>query len=261
MLPDHTSASQLATYAMCPRKYAYRYVDLVEPEYKSISLCLGSAVGSAVSWWFDAKLEGKQPTGDDVLEILSADLAAATDDASVRWGQWTPQDLEAHAGRMLGAFLREYGDLAVVETERRFELDLIDPDTGEVMPRKLVGYFDLVLAGGSVVELKTARGQYSNVDLATNLQFGAYRTFLIESRHNSPLVVIAIIKNKTPRLQREVLPPTSTATRWFMSAAVAIETAILTRNFPPSPGTMCSSCEYLGKCIGMGEVDDVEQAA
>jgi hypothetical protein len=81
-----------------------------------------------------------------------------------------------------------HGDLPVVATEMRFEMELVEPDTGEVMPRKLVGYFDLVLADGGVVELKTARGSYSNVDLATKraISAGECATRRVAEQRRSP---------------------------------------------------------------------------
>ena len=97
-LPEHTSASQLNTYARCPRAYRYKYIDGVEPEFKSVSLALGSAVGSAIAWFFDEQKAGRAPTIEDAVAIVRADLAAATT-GNVYWGKWTEPDLTERAER------------------------------------------------------------------------------------------------------------------------------------------------------------------
>jgi hypothetical protein len=52
----------------------------------------------------------------------------------------------------------------------------IDPDTGEQLPRMLLGYFDAEQKNGNFIELKTAQRSYAPVDLRVGLQFAAYRT-------------------------------------------------------------------------------------
>lgn len=57
-------------------------------------------------------------------------------------------DLRSHARRLVTFFLEEHGDLPVLDTEARFEVELADTVTGGELPRPLVGYLDLVLADG-----------------------------------------------------------------------------------------------------------------
>src|SRR6478672_9408315 len=91
-LPEHTSAAQLALYAACLRKYRYRYVDEVEPEFQSVSLALGSAVHSAIQWFYGCLADGNRPGPDDIATIVRADLTAATGPRT-RYGKWSPGDL------------------------------------------------------------------------------------------------------------------------------------------------------------------------
>ena len=76
-LPDTTSATQLSTYADCPRKYRYRYLDHAEPEYKAVGLALGSAVHSSIGWYYERRRDGKAPSISEVMSITGADLTAA----------------------------------------------------------------------------------------------------------------------------------------------------------------------------------------
>ncbi|MBO6936791.1 MAG: PD-(D/E)XK nuclease family protein [Deltaproteobacteria bacterium] len=259
-LPDHTSASQLKTYSMCPRKYAFRYLDRAESEHTSPSLVLGSVVHSAVGWFFEERVGGHSPSVSDALDICHADFAAAVEGAPVRWGRWTKADLLEHAERLVRFFLQEEHDLRVAGVEERFEVELRHPTTLEPLPRPFVGYFDFRVVGGEVVELKTARSAYSGIDIASNLQFGAYAAVL-EDIDAARLSVWVIVKNKRPRLQKLPVVADPDRQRWFFDAAMAIEKAILAGHFPPAPGWMCSSCEYQKQCLGPSASGSLPKAA
>ena len=83
-LPPSTSASQLVSYTMCPRKFECQYVLGLEPEFRSTSLVLGSAFHSAIGWWHEERLAGRAPTVEAAATILSADLAAEAAGGPVR---------------------------------------------------------------------------------------------------------------------------------------------------------------------------------
>jgi CRISPR/Cas system-associated exonuclease Cas4 (RecB family) len=236
-------------YARCPRAYAYKYIEHREPEVRSTGMALGSAVHSAIAWWFEARAQEPGPTIDAVLGVLRADLAAATAFSNMCWREITSDELEAEAERLLRCFITEKGDLPVKASEVRFDFVIIDPDTGEQMPRPLIGYFDAELENGNLVELKTATRAYSEVDLRVGLQFSCYRT---AARHfGVDVEVLALVRNKTPRLQHVVLPHDGDVSRWFMRTAASIEHAILAGHFPPAPGMVCSSCEFRRACLGV----------
>jgi CRISPR/Cas system-associated exonuclease Cas4 (RecB family) len=239
-----------------------KYVLHLAPERRGTGLALGSAVHGAAAWWFEERAAGHEPTVEDALRILHADLGAELAREDIDWRGASVVGLRAEGERLARTFLAQYGDLDVVATEVPFELAVIDPITGEQLPRRLVGYFDFELRNGNVVELKTAKAAYSEVALATNLQFAAYRT---AARYAGVDVeVFALVKTKMPRVQHVVLPHSRDVSRWFLTAAAQIERAILAGHFPPAPGMMCSSCEYRTACMGASsaqvEVGDAEAA-
>src|SRR4051794_16049685 len=110
-IPATTSASQLTTYAMCPRKYAFSYVYEKAPEFTSTSLVLGSAVHSTIGWWHAERLAGRPPTIARARHIFMADLLAETMDANIRWKTATPESLEAEGLSLVELYLAEYGEL------------------------------------------------------------------------------------------------------------------------------------------------------
>lgn len=259
-LPAHTSASQLSAYARCPRAYAYRYLEHREPEVRSTGMALGSAVHSTVQWWFEQRAQEREVSIEQALKILNADLAAATAFDNVCWRDTTPERLQAEGARLVRLFIEQKGDLPVIESEVRFDFVIVDPDTGEQMPRPLLGYFDAELVTGNLIELKTAKRSYSEVDLRVGIQFSAYRT--AARYHGVDVELMALIRTKTPKLQHAVLPHDRDVSRWFMASAATIERAVLAGHFPPASGMACSSCEYRRACLGVqAEVVDGEAEA
>jgi hypothetical protein len=249
--PPTTSASQLVTYAMCGRLYFYRYVLHAEPEFRPLNLALGAAVHSTIGWWFSEKLQGHQPTIESAERIFSADIAAETVEMPIRWKDETPENLEAKGQALVRAYLSKHGELPVVGVEQRFEVDIENPETGEALPRQLVGYFDLVVSkGDEVVEIKTTSRAWHPLSIARHLQVGAY-VAAANALHGgaSRVIVHAILKQKTPRIEEYPVERGEPDNGWFFHAATAIEGAILAGHFPPSPGPTCFECEYGKACL------------
>jgi CRISPR/Cas system-associated exonuclease Cas4 (RecB family) len=250
-IPPNTSASQLVTYAICGRLYFYRYVLHVEPEFRSLNLALGSAVHSTIGWWFQERLQGQQPSIEAAEKIFAADIAAETVQMSIRWKDQTPDELEAKGQALVRTYLEQYGDLPVVGVEQRFEVDIEDADTGESLPRPLVGYFDLVVRkGDEIVEIKTTSKAWHPQSLLRHLQVGSYVT-AANVLHGGParIAIHAILKQKKPRVEEYPVERGEPDNAWFFHAAKAIEGAIQAGHFPPSPGTACFSCEYNKACL------------
>jgi putative RecB family exonuclease len=255
-VPPTTSASQLVSYAMCPRKYAAQYVYGIEPEFTSLALVLGSVVHSGVEWWFGERLEGRSPTIDDALGIVAADLVALTAEVNVRWKDTTPAELEAQARDLVRTYLHEHGEMPVAAVEVAFTADLEDPlDEGSHLPRPLKGYFDLVLTDNTVIEVKTISRAWPDSFLERHLQVGAYASAW-NALHGGPSQVElhVIVKTKKPRIDAIKVERSEKNTTWWFAAARAIEEAILDGHFPPSPGPLCVECEYQRTCARWGDV-------
>ncbi len=242
---------------MCGRLYHFRYVLHAEPEFRSLNLALGSAVHSTIGWWFLERLQGHQPTVEAAEKILSADIAAETAQTTIRWKNETPEGLEAKGQALVRAYLSEYGDIPVVGVEQRFEVDMEDPETGEVLPRPLVGYFDLLVRkGDEIVEIKTTARAWHPLSIVRHLQVGAYVT-AANALHGGParIAIHAILKQRSPRVEEYPVERGEPDNAWFFHAAKAIESAIQAGHFPPSPGPTCFECEFGKACLASrGEV-------
>jgi hypothetical protein len=150
-----------------------------------------SAVHSSIGWWFEERLAGRTPTLAQVDDIVVADLLAETAQTEVRWKDETPESLQSRGQALVRTYLTKYGEMDVVSVEQRFEVDITDPDTGEVLSRALVGYFDLVIQeGDSIVEVKTTSRAWHPLSLERHLQVGAYVT-AANALHGGPSRVLA----------------------------------------------------------------------
>lgn len=258
-MPPSTSASQLVSYAMCPRKYAMNYVYGAAPAFRSLSLVLGSAVHSAVGWYFEQRMRGVTPEVAEAEAILAADLQAETEGKVVRWKDHTPASLEEEGRRLLRAYLATKADLPVVAVEQPFIVDLVDPFTDECIGRQMKGFFDLVLEGGKVVELKTSSRGWQEFDLIRHLQVGAY-AFAWNALHGGPsqVQVDVIVKLKRePRVETYLIERGERDTLWWLAAAREIECGIAAGIFPPSPSGLCHECEYEVACAAFTGDDEL----
>ncbi len=250
-LPPTTSASQLTCFTMCARKYACRYVLGIEPEFRSIQLILGSAMHSAIGWWFEERIAGRTPDVPTAENVLAADLQAGAAGVPVRWKTSTPESLEAEARKLLRVYLAEMGNLAVKSVETPFQVDIVDPSTGELLPRPMKGYFDLVLEDGRVVELKTSSRGWNEHDLARHLQVGAY-SYARNALEGGPSKVeihVLVKLKREPRLETFLVERGEQQDEWWTAAAAETEYAIAAGRFPPSPSQLCYECEYASACL------------
>ena len=261
-IPPNTSTSQLVTYAMCGRLYFYRHIAHAEPEFRSLNLALASAVNSTIGWWFQEKLQGHQPMLESSDRIFSADIAAETVQIPIRWKNQTPVELEAKGQALVRAYLTTHGDLPVVGVEQRFEVDIENPETGETLPRPLVGYFDLVVRkGDEIVQIKTTSKAWHPQSLLRHLQVGTYVT-AANALHGGPsrVVIHAILKQRIPRVEEYSVERGEPDNAWFFHAAKSIEDTIQAGHFPPSPGPTCIECEFGNTCLAYrGEVAPVSR--
>lgn len=248
-IPEDSSASQLVCYTMCPRKYCCRYVLKLEPEFKSVALVLGSAMHSAIGWFFQEQLDGAEPNRTEAEDIFEADLLAETSEANVRWKNKGPNEVIEEGKGLVRAYLERFHDLPVAFVEQPFRVSIEHSETGHSLPRAFKGYFDLVLADGTVVEMKSAARKWSDFDLVRHLQVGAYVGAKCDLDGGPVTVDVHVVtKTRTPQVDVHRVIRGEPDNLWWFHAALDIERAILAGHFPPSPGPTCHECEYQRRC-------------
>jgi putative RecB family exonuclease len=160
------------------------------------------------------------------------------------------KEILAEKGRELVRLYVEAADGTIpLLTEDRFEIDLVDPETGETLDIRLRGVIDLVEADGTLVELKTAARTFDTGSLERHLQLSTYALVRFLATGTIPqLRIDALLKTKVPRLEH--LPATRTIEdlAWTARLIASVALAIRSGCFFPNPSYRCSECEFFAHC-------------
>jgi putative RecB family exonuclease len=254
---EHFSASGLAKYIRCPRSYQFRYVEHRVPESRASALVFGSAVHSALAHFYGA-LRASQPAPShaELADVFRGAWAEGLDDGpAVLFGDDESADKLTDVGvGMLAAFCEKAPHPAsVLEVEMPFSIELVDPATGDVLPR-LVGVLDAVVreADGTyaILEHKTAAKRWTDDKLAFDNQITAYSLVAPELGLSEAQVNIQVLlKQKAPDLV-VYRPHRSDADRRELVEIVAgVTAAVRIGAFYHVRDWWCRSCEYASACV------------
>jgi CRISPR/Cas system-associated exonuclease Cas4 (RecB family) len=254
------SVSQVKTWLMCPRKYQLRYVRGLPPAFVPVALAFGNSFHAAVARFYMGVQAGTVPEFESLLSVfhdiwqqqLDGPVPVQADDEEALAG------IPDLAARMLRAFyVHAAGTPVQVEgIEQAFAVDLHDPDTGEVLDEKLVGFFDLVLRENKrrvIVELKTAAKKYTQDQLDFDLQPSAYQFAAEEMGWKGAVVKYAIVtKTKLAAVQEETVVRGPLARDDFLRTTVGVLRAIDAGVAHPMRGWQCRSCPFQAPCQTLG---------
>jgi putative RecB family exonuclease len=247
MRPEYLSVSQLNSFLACPARYRFRYVDQVEPAFKSGALALGSAVHSTLDWLHRAWKGSERPVTEKVLRMFEADLSAQFHDGVSVHGD--SEALRSIGQRLLEVYLHETPVKAVRAIELPFEVPIVDPRSGEEVPVPLRGYVDLIEADGTLVEVKTASRKPDRTALQIHLQMTAYSYAMTRIYRERPKARLdCLLKTKEPRLERIPVEREEADDARLFVLASGVLSAIEAGSFFPNPGWMCRDCEFRRVC-------------
>lgn len=243
------SASQIGTYLGCARKYAFRYVEGAEPEFRSPALSFGSAMHSALDWFHIERREGRTPDVAKAVQIFRADWTAELE-RPIAWDEDETPELYLKMGEtLIRLYAGEFGGVTVCGSEIAFEVPLVDPTSGEVLSGTLSGYFDLLLPDDQLCEVKTAKRKFDAETLRRHIQLSAYHYAYRAMYDREPtLTVITLLKYKRPAIELVSAHRTEGDDAFFVHLASEVSRGIDAGIFPPNPGRLCGSCEYGRRC-------------
>jgi putative RecB family exonuclease len=244
------SASQIQAYLACPLKYRFQYVDRIERPWRAAALAFGTSVHAAIEAFHRSRMNGGILSLEGVLATFEADWYAENLGPLVFAERESKEGLCEKGREMLAVYLAaQDGAPPPAAIEEPFEVELFDPETGEVLEVAFRGYIDLVEADGTVVDLKTAARSLDAGGLERHLQLSCYALVaLLQTGRVPPLRLDVLSKTKQPRFER--LPTTRSRAdlAWTARLIREVAAAIETEHFFPSPGWPCSTCEYYGHC-------------
>jgi putative RecB family exonuclease len=246
---EPVSVSQVQTYLGCPLQYRFRYIDKIPPPWRPAALAFGSSVHAAVEWFHRERLAGRSPEPEAVAKMFDADWFAQNLEPVV-FSEKESKETLAEKGRELVRLYAEQVDGTLPRLiEDRFEIDLVDPETGEIFDVRLRGVIDLVEEDGTLVELKTAARTFDVGSLERHIQLSTYALVrLLATGTIPPLRIDALLKTKASRLER--LPATRTVEdlAWTARLILSVAQAIRSGCFFPNPSWRCGECEFLAHC-------------
>lgn len=255
----HLSVSALKTWLSCPRKFRLHYVDHAPASHRSIALVFGHAWHELIGKVLWLHQKGRELDRKALREHFEAALVGEIrlDGPPVLFedGEDVPA-LVNTAVTMLEAFLAAVPlPKRVLHVELPFSLELVDPETGEVLPTPLIGAIDAVLEGPRSLELwelKSGKRRWSEDAVLFDFQPTAYRIAVRElpgrQREEPKLRLLVTTKAAKADVQVEDLVRTRSDERDLMETAASIHRATQSGCFHPVRSWMCRQCEYAEVC-------------
>ena len=243
------SVSQVNTYLGCPLKYRFQYIDKIPRPWRVAAMAFGTSVHAAVEWFHKERLAGRAVEMAEVLKVFDADWYAQNVEPLV-YSERESKDSLAEKGRaMLQLYVESVNGTMPVAVEQPFELDLADPETGELLDVRIRGIIDLVEADQTLVDLKTASRTLEQGGLERHLQLSTYAlAFLLQHGAIPKLRLDMLLKTAKPRLERHLTTRSVEDLRWTARLIQEVALAIQTEHFFPNPSWRCTECEYFAHC-------------
>ena len=247
--PRTISVSQVNCYLGCPLKYRFQYVEKIPRPWRVAAMAFGTSVHAAVEWFHKERLADRNPEIASVLQVFDADWYAQNTEPLVFSERESKDSLTEKGRAMLQLYVESVNGAKPVAVEQFFELDLVDPETGEVLDVRLRGVIDLVEEGETLVDLKTAGRTLEAGGLERHLQLSTYALAHLLLNGSIPkLRLDMLLKTAKPRLERHETTRSLEDLGWTARLIENVALAIQTEHFYPSPSWRCTECEYFAHC-------------
>jgi putative RecB family exonuclease len=253
------SASAIGCYLRCPQQYRFRYVDRLAPEHRSSALLFGSVIHQVLAAYYSTIRQGIGPLSERRLLELFHDrwTKAQAGDVPVLYDKRHCESALRELGARLIEAFAETADsnIYVVGVEETFSICLDHPATGEALPTRLVGVFDLVVQHNdgryAVVEHKTAARRWSKQRLENDLQVTLYTLAApAVGLSNANVYLQLLLKTKQPTVERCSLERSECAKREAIETIAGVLSAIDAGAFYRLRDWHCRSCPFAAACLG-----------
>ena len=247
-LQKTVSASRLGLFLQCRLKFYFRYVLKIQKP-KTPSLHVGSAVHAVLKAWNKARWLQTPLTLKEVHENYLTAWADNTE-GPVKWDDGEEEADKTTGWRLCDTYLREHHVPAEIKpdaVEVSVEADLRQHG----LPR-LIGIIDLVQQK-QIIDYKTSSTTPNpeKVGHSNEIQTSSYALLY---RHNTGdqeagIQLHHLVKLKNPKIVITQLPSMSQQqeSRLYRQMKSYLD-GLQKKDFIPSPGMQCSSCEYLNEC-------------
>ncbi|MDP3795185.1 MAG: PD-(D/E)XK nuclease family protein [bacterium] len=253
------SKSQIQAYLQCSQRFQYQYVLAVPWEAMPVSLLFGRALHKAVALYDTRKQADVDVTLDELDKLFCRTWEEDKKGLPLLLSRGADEKTMLAQGReLLQCFMDEVKPRIIAAVEEPFTVDLVDVDTGEVLPVKLVGIIDLLESDGQgnfiVAELKTATRKYTESQGEHHMDGAVYGYAMQQLGYTTtPKQVLVrfdvLVKTKTPQFEQYYFNKSEPDFRKFLRLATRILRAIDREVFVPNEGWYCTTCPFRGRCM------------
>jgi hypothetical protein len=242
------SASRISCWQQCRLKFYFRYVVSI-PKRATAALHIGKVVHAILQAWNMARWKGQAFSSELLQGLFEKDWRDRQARSAIRW-DGEEDEQRTNTWTLLQTY---FAETPIKANERPEAVEVpVEAQLPAGLP-KLVGIIDLVRAGGRIVDFKTA-GQTPVAEKVEHLhetQLSCYSTLYRDAtgKMESGLELHHLVKLKTPKIVVTPLAPmTDTQQARLFRSIESYMDGLGRRDFVPSPGIHCSSCEYFNEC-------------
>ncbi len=249
-LQQKVSPSKLGLFQSCRLKFFFRYVlQLNKP--KAIALHVGASVHSTLKAWNRARWRQEVPSSGLMYAAYTAAWIAGQTDEPVAWENPCEEEEQKKVGwRLLETFFRE---TSIRPTDKPEAVEVsVEADLSRHGLPTLVGVLDLV-QNRRIIDFKTT-GTTPNPEraaLVNSTQATAYSLLYRANtgRKEDGIELHHLVKLKSPKLVIVYLSPSGDRERTRLLRVIeSYVEGLERRDFIPSPGLQCVSCEFFNEC-------------
>jgi putative RecB family exonuclease len=255
----HISYTQLSTYLKCPQKYEFQYVKGLPWEFIPEYFPFGRAIHEAAKLFYRTLKEtGQRMPLADLTQHFKHIWDRETQGNNIRYKENQSRDTTREKGiQLVKVFYERVAPRRIIGVEVPFSVDLVLEETGEVLPCKLTGIFDLIEADEEdtlvIVELKTSSKRFTDDQIDLDLQGTLYSYALkqIGFRTNGDETLVRydqLLKLKNPDLETHYAVKGSVDYTWAYHLVRKVLRAIDHEVYHPIPGWQCKDCPYGKTC-------------
>lgn len=254
----HLSVSSIQEFLSCPRRFRLRRVDRVKPSHRPVALAMGTALHEAFGFALFQHGSGEPVVVDSIHQKFRDSLHHQIGDQEVPvlFDDGENEGDVADVGvKMLTALFAIYPmphDVHAIE--KRFAVELVDMESGEVLPVPFVGSVDAVTeTNGRVqlLELKSAARRWDPDRLANDPQQTGYRIAMRAEGIVDPELQLAVVtKTKRVDVQLESLIRTQRDESELVDTALSVYRAVQAGVDHRQRSWACKSCPLAGPCGG-----------
>jgi len=248
-LQQTVSASRLGLWHACRLKFYLRYVLQVKKP-PTPSMHAGSTVHTALQAWNLSRWRREPFVTERFKGVFDEQWCLLQASVRINWDG----DEDVERSSSWRALEHYFTETPIRSDEKPEAVEVsVSADLSQHGLPTLIGIIDLVRAGGRIVDFKLV-GKTPDPETVAHLhgtQLTAYSVLYRDAtgRSESGLELHHLVRTKQPKLIVTSLPPATEQQRTRLFRSIdSYAKGVARRDFVPSPGFACMSCEFINEC-------------